>query len=435
MLDFLLRFYNTLFNIKLFCYKLLTDQSIQQFQKKIRDLERINHDLSSNNHDLSSNNQILKHENMQLKDSLSKELSLWSSRQNLNIPVNADRASLLHRLETLDDIISDETRLHAATLQSSKEFEVILKQFEDAIKKSKDAPLFRNNEKRSDDPGNRCSLYPRHALLMYLLRLKDNPTQGTLEAFFGIDQSTVCRYLQFCNEMLKETLPTPDRISKAMSKCKTVKGIKEFVPGRGAGTLLVDGTHIHVDRPGEKEERKKTYTGKKKNHTNNTTIISTTDNIIVGISKTAVGSTHDLKMIKEHSIPFGRWTRKMRDEDTPAKEKFTMYMDLGYQGIQKYFPGVNVVLPHKKPRKKKTDSAAPKLTKEQKAYNKKVGGIRVTVENSIGRIKQYSRMTEPYGGTEEELNAEINIVAGLVNLHLMMTLQRGSASLRKRFLG
>ena len=435
MLDFLLRFYNTLLNIKLFCYKLLTDQSIQQFQKKIRDLERINHDLNSNNHDLNSNNQILKHENMQLKDSLSKELSLWSSRQDLNIPVNADRASLLHRLETLDDIISDETRLHAATLQSSKEFGVILKQFEDAIKKSKDAPLFRNNEKRSDDPGNRCSLYPRHALLMYLLRLKDNPTQGTLEAFFGIDQSTVCRYLQFCNEMLKETLPTPDRISKAMSKCKTVKGIKEFVPGRGAGTLLVDGTHIRVDRPGEKEERKKTYTGKKKNHTNNTTIISTTDNIIVGISKTAVGSTHDLKMIKEHSIPFGRRTRKMRDKDTPAKEKFTMYMDLGYQGIQKYFPGVNVVLPHKKPRKKKTDSAAPKLTKEQKAYNKKVGGIRVTVENSIGRIKQYSRMTEPYGGTEEELNAEINIVAGLVNLHLMMTLQRGSASLRRRFLG
>ena len=44
-------------------------------------------------------------------------------------------------------------------------------------------------------------------------------------------------------------------------------------------------------------------------------------------------------------------------------------------------------------------------------------------------------MTEPYGGTEEELNAEINIVAGLVNLHLMMTLQRGSASLRRRFLG
>ena len=39
-------------------------------------------------------------------------------------------------------------------------------------------------------------------------------------------------------------LPTPRRISKAISKCKTVKELKEFIPGRGAGTLLVDGTHI-----------------------------------------------------------------------------------------------------------------------------------------------------------------------------------------------
>ena len=120
--------------MKLFYCKLLTGQNTQQFQKKIRDLERINRDLGSNN-------QILKNENMQLKDSLSKELSLWSSRQNLNIPVNADRASLLHRLETLDDIISDETRLHAATLQSSKEFEVILKQFEDAIDLMRRPPI------------------------------------------------------------------------------------------------------------------------------------------------------------------------------------------------------------------------------------------------------------------------------------------------------
>ena len=57
------------------------------------------------------------------------------------------------------------------------------------------------------------------------------------------------------------------------------------------------------------------------------------------------------------------------------------------------------------------------------------------IENSIDRIKQYVRITEPYGGTEDELNAELNIVAGLVNLHLMMTLQRGSHKMRKRFLG
>ena len=54
---------------------------------------------------------------------------------------------------------------------------------------------------------------------------------------------------------------------------------------------------------------------------------------------------------------------------------------------------------------------------------------------SIGRIKQYARMTEPYGGTENELNCEMNVVAGLVNLHLMKTLHRGSPKLRRRFLG
>ena len=80
--------------------------------------------------------------------------------------MDAGRAALLHRLETLDGIINDEALLHAATLHSREEFEYILERFEEAIIKSEDAPLFRNNEMRSDDPGNRCSLYPRHALLM-----------------------------------------------------------------------------------------------------------------------------------------------------------------------------------------------------------------------------------------------------------------------------
>ena len=39
------------------------------------------------------------------------------------------------------------------------------------------------------------------------------------------------------------------------------------------------------------------------------------------------------------------------------------------------------------------------------------------------------------GGTEDELNCEMNVVAGLVNLHLMKTLHRGSPKLRRRFLG
>ena len=50
-------------------------------------------------------------------------------------------------------------------------------------------PLFRDDERRASDPGNRCKLYLRHALLMALVHKKDNPTQGVLAAFFGIDQT------------------------------------------------------------------------------------------------------------------------------------------------------------------------------------------------------------------------------------------------------
>ena len=59
----------------------------------------------------------------------------------------------------------------------------------------------------------------------------------------------------------------------------------------------------------------------------------------------------------------------------------------------------------------------------------------MTVENSISRIKQYCRIAGSHGGTEDELNCEMNVVACLVNLHLMKALHRESPELRRRFLG
>ena len=38
----------------------------------------------------------------------------------------------------------------------------------------------------ASDPGNRCKLRLRHAILMALVHKKDNPTQGVLQAIFGM---------------------------------------------------------------------------------------------------------------------------------------------------------------------------------------------------------------------------------------------------------
>ena len=59
------------------------------------------------------------------------------------------------------------------------------------------------------------------------------------------------------------------------------------------------------------------------------------------------------------------------------------------------------------------------LTAEQKAHNHLVNSTKVLVKHSIGRIKRYARMTDPYDGTIDEFNMEFNVITGLVNLHLL----------------
>ena len=61
----------------------------------------------------------------QKNEELDLERGLWKTRRDINIPVDAGRAALLHRLETLDGIINDGALLHAATLHSKEEFEYI----------------------------------------------------------------------------------------------------------------------------------------------------------------------------------------------------------------------------------------------------------------------------------------------------------------------
>ena len=68
--------------------------------------------------------------------------------------------------------------------------------------------------------------------------------------------------------------------------------------------------------------------------------------------------------------------------------------------------------PHKKPR-------GGKLTKKQKAQNRRISSKRVTVEHAIGRIKQYKRMRDPHDGTAEEFDREFQVTAGLANFRLL----------------
>ena len=48
--------------------------------------------------------------------------------------------------------------------------------------------LFRDDESKASDLGNPCKPHFRHVLLLALIRKKYNPTQGILQAIFGVYQ-------------------------------------------------------------------------------------------------------------------------------------------------------------------------------------------------------------------------------------------------------
>ena len=67
-----------------------SDQTIRQLQQEIKKLKKTLE---------------------QKGKELDLERGLWKARHDINIPVDAGRAALLHRLETLDGIINDEALL------------------------------------------------------------------------------------------------------------------------------------------------------------------------------------------------------------------------------------------------------------------------------------------------------------------------------------
>ena len=87
-------------------------------------------------------------------------------------------------------------------LCSREEFQYVLERARTCALASGDMPLFCDDESRTSDPGNRCKLRFRHALLMSPIRKKNNPTQSTLQAIFGIDQTNVCMMLRIFEKFI-----------------------------------------------------------------------------------------------------------------------------------------------------------------------------------------------------------------------------------------
>jgi len=140
------------------------------------------------------------------------------------------------------------------------------------------------------------------------------------------------------------------------------------------------------------------------------------DGVTIHKSRPAPASTHDLRMVREDPPDLGMITRMMKSgRRRPDGGRVKLYADLGYVGIRKDCPGAALRQPHKK---------GGSLTEEQRAANKRINSRRVTIQHSIGRIKQYRRMAVAYEGTAAEFDREMDVVTGLANLRMLWDARR-----------
>ncbi len=143
--------------------------------------------------------------------------------------------------------------------------------------------------------------------------------------------------------------------------------------------------------------------------------------MVIGISKSTVGSVGDITLLKERPMPFGKWEEAMHDPDLPESDRCHPFVDRGYQGIADHLPGTTPEIPYKKTR----DTP---LTPEQKKHNHRINSTRVLVEHTIGRLKRYARLADPYDGNAAGFNREFNVITGLVNLNIVGLHGKGSAT-------
>ncbi len=90
------------------------------------------------------------------------------------------------------------------------------------------------------------------------------------------------------------------------------------------------------------------------------------------------------------------------------------WVDLGFVGIEKDFPDLEVVIPHKKPKN-------GLLTLEQRQENTVISQFRIKIEHTICRLKRFRAVADIYRNHSSAwADKFILMAAGLSNYHLRL---------------
>jgi len=260
----------------------------------------------------------------------------------------------------------------------------------------------------------RLSLSDRTLLALVFLRLY--LTNDLLGYLFALDPSKIPGNLRLLSPLLEQQLPVqvqPRRhlagkppASKGRRKIGSLDELRKQYPD--LREVIVDATEQPVNRPQNKTRRKNRYSGKKKRHTRKVQVAGIKNGLIVHLSKSAGGRTHDLSLFDRSGI----------ERQLPTG--LGIAADKGYTGLAKHYPQREVELP------KKASKHHP-LTLSEKRRNRRLAQRRIVVEHALSRVKKYQVLGSKYRHRESEYDQVCRTVCGLVNLRTQERLAQGTA--------
>lgn len=255
-------------------------------------------------------------------------------------------------------------------------------------------------DRKPSSGGSPIFRLPSEKLFFTLFYLKSYPTFDVLGFTFNCAGKTAHENLY---KFLPILLMALDRLN-CLPK-RSFESVEEFIVyTKDHKDLIFDATERLHHRKQDNEEQKKYYNGKQKAHTVKNTIISTPAQIVLFVGLTVLGATHDYGLLKNEFPPNHQWFKH-----------HTVWIDLGYLGFEKHYNPQQLFIPFKKPYKSK-NNPDPKLSDEQKTYNRFVSSTRVKVENAIGGIKRFGILQHKFRNKSSALRDKaIFIAAGVWN--------------------
>ena len=287
--------------------------------------------------------------------------------------------------------------MKALTGLSVTEFEGLLPSFKAGLNKS---PMKAKKERKRAIGGGRRHTLPNASdkLFFILLYLKCYPTFDLAGLMYGVDRAQTQRWVKSLLPVLEEVLGWQVVLPR-----RKIGSLEEFIQHFPAvKDVFIDGTERPIQRPQQPEAQQDHYSGKQKEHTFKNLMVSDEARRILCLTPTKPGARQDYFRFKQSGL------------GQVIPEEVGVWVDLGFLGIAKDYPHLQVLIPHK-------SSKHHPLTPDQKAENQLIRAFRIRAEHAIAGVKRFRCLTDPYRNKGLVLADKFMFIAcGLWNYHLLL---------------